>query len=282
MKKSTSSIYDLATTPFQKELLNACFDNLKDQNNRLRFNNFAYSIRELSRHFLNTLAPKEDVVLCSWFTDESGKGKITRGQKIKYAIAGGLSDNDIDDLIGLDILDEAKKDVLDSIELLNKFTHINEDTYDISDSEIARNSTLVIKAFENFANRIIECRESVIEKLESQISQEVVEKAMWEISDEIDILATHHNIEEIIIDNYKVSCISSDKILIEVLGDLEVRLQWGSDGDLRRGDGHELYDNFPFNSTLSITIANGLEKAEFKVEEYKVDTDKWYEYDKNF
>ena len=64
MKKSTSSIYDLATTPFQQELLNACFDNLKDQNNRLRFNNFAYSIRELSRHFLNTLATKEDVVLC--------------------------------------------------------------------------------------------------------------------------------------------------------------------------------------------------------------------------
>lgn len=96
------------------------------------------------------------------------------------------------------------------------------------------------------------------------------------------IIITHHNIEEIIIDNYKVSCISSDKILIEVLGDLEVRLQWGSDGDLRRGDGHELYDDFPFNSTLSITIANGLEKVEIKVEEYKVDTDKWYEYDKNF
>lgn len=282
MKEYISSIHDLATTPFQQGLLKACFDNLKDQNNRLRFNNFAYSIRELSRHFLNTLAPEKDVVLCSWFTNESGKGKITRGQKIKYAIVGGLSDNDIDDLIGIDILEEAKKDVLDSIELLNKFTHINEDTYDISDSEIARNSTLVIKAFENFANRIIECRESVIEKLESQISQEVVIKAMWEISNEIDILATHHNIEEIIIDNYKVSCISSDKILIEVLGDLEVRLQWGSDGDLRRGDGHELYDDFPFNSTLSITIANGLEKAEIKVEEYKVDTDKWYEYDKNF
>ena len=119
-------------------------------------------------------------------------------------------------------------------------------------------------------------------ELKGRYNPEVVEKAMWEISDEIDILATHHNIEEIIIDNYKVSCISSDKILIEVLGDLEVRLQWGSDGDLRRGDGHELYDDFPFNSTLSITIANGLEKAEIKVEEYKVDTDKWYEYDKNF
>ncbi len=51
---------------------------------------------------------------------------------------------------------------------------------------------------------------------------------------------------------------------------------------MRRGDGHELYDDFPFNSTLSITIANGLEKVEIKVEEYKVDTDKWYEYDKNF
>ena len=159
---------------------------------------------------------------------------------------------------------------------MNKFTHINEDTYNISDREIERNSTLVTKAFENFANRIIECRENVIGKLESQISQEVVEKAMWEISDEIDILATHHNIEEINIENYNVSCISSDKILIEVLGDLEVRLQWGSDGDLRRGDGHELYNDFPFSSVLSIAITNGLEKAEIKAENYNVNTDKWY------
>lgn len=75
----------------------------------MRFNNFAYSIRELSRHFLNTLAPEEDLVLCSWYTAEPEKGKITRGQTIKYAIAGGLLDNDIDDLIGLGILDEAKK-----------------------------------------------------------------------------------------------------------------------------------------------------------------------------
>lgn len=70
---------------------------------------------------------------------------------------------------------------------MKRFTHINEDTYDIPDSEIDKNLTHVIKAFENFANRIIECRESVIKKLESKISREVVRKAMWEISDEIDI-----------------------------------------------------------------------------------------------
>ena len=50
--KTTGTICDLVTTSFQKSLLEDCFDNLKDKNNRLRFNNFAYSIRELSRHFL--------------------------------------------------------------------------------------------------------------------------------------------------------------------------------------------------------------------------------------
>ena len=277
MVKRTGTICDLVTTSFQKSLLEACFDNLKDKNNRLRFNNFAYSIRELSRHFLDTLAPERDVVLCLWFLEESGKGMVTRRQKIKYAITGGLSDNEIDDLIGLETLSKVTKEILDSIDLLNKFTHINQETYNISDSEIDKNSTLVIKAFENFANRIIECRESIIEKLESKISQEVVEKAMWEISDEVDILATHHSIEEINIRNYKVLCISSNKILIKVLGDLEVRLQWGSDKDLSYGEGCELYEDFPFSSVLSFTINEDLEKTEVMVEDYKVDTDKWYE-----
>ena len=235
MVKTTGTICDLVTTSFQKSLLEDCFDNLKDKNNRLRFNNFAYSIRELSRHFLDTLAPERDVVLCLWFLDESRKGMVTRRQKIKYAITGGLSDSEIDE-----------------------------------------KSTLVIKAFENFANRIIECRESIIEKLESKISREIVEKAMWEISDKIDILATHHNIEEINIRNYNVLCISSNKILIKVLGDLEVRLQWGSDKDLSYGDGCELYEDFPFSSVLSFTINEDLEKTKIMVEDYEVYTDKWY------
>lgn len=46
----------LIKTQFEQELCEAAFDNLQTKS-KLRFNNFAYSIRELSRHILHRLAP---------------------------------------------------------------------------------------------------------------------------------------------------------------------------------------------------------------------------------
>lgn len=45
----------LLSTQFEIDLLEALITNLKDKSNKLRLNNFAYSIRELSRHFLHSL-----------------------------------------------------------------------------------------------------------------------------------------------------------------------------------------------------------------------------------
>jgi len=42
---------------FEQELYASAFQNLANLNNKLRFNNFAYAIRELIRHILNRLAP---------------------------------------------------------------------------------------------------------------------------------------------------------------------------------------------------------------------------------
>ena len=55
---------------FEKRLISSCLKNLLDTNNELRFNNFAYSIRELSRHILHRLAPDEKVLNCSWYSNQ--------------------------------------------------------------------------------------------------------------------------------------------------------------------------------------------------------------------
>ena len=47
---------------FEQDLHASAFQNLADLNNKLRFNNFAYAIRELMRHVLNRLAPTESVI----------------------------------------------------------------------------------------------------------------------------------------------------------------------------------------------------------------------------
>lgn len=42
---------------FEHDLFDAALYNLNDVHNKLRFNNFAYSLRELTRHILARLAP---------------------------------------------------------------------------------------------------------------------------------------------------------------------------------------------------------------------------------
>lgn len=56
----------LVKTKFEHDLCDAAFDNLQTKS-KLRSNNFAYSIRELSRHILHRLAPSDDVQRCSWY-----------------------------------------------------------------------------------------------------------------------------------------------------------------------------------------------------------------------
>lgn len=276
--KSIKTLEGIVSNDFERNLLHTCFKNLQS-NNELRFNNFAYSIRELSRHFLHSLSPDEEVKNCKWYTNEANDiNVITRAERIKYAIQGGLTDDFLDrEIVEINYINVLKKKIIKSIDLLNKYTHINENTFDIDKTEIDTKSQQVIEAFEKFAETIKECRKIIIQSLENKISDQVIEKAMWDVIDEIDILSTHHTIEEIHVERHIVTKLESDQIYIEASGRMGVTLQYGSNGDLKRGDGLELDESFPFTSRVNVKLAKKLDKSTVTIESYNVDTQSWYE-----
>ena len=65
---------------------------LKDLDNPLRVNFFSTAMRILYEHTMDRLSPRDEVVKTSWFKPETEDGKPTRGQRIKFAIHGGLSE----------------------------------------------------------------------------------------------------------------------------------------------------------------------------------------------
>src|ERR1700722_5327029 len=88
---------------FEAELFEAALKNLNDHANPLRFNNFAYSVRETVRHVLKRLAPDYEVLRCHWYKNETGKQDgITRKQRAYFAVQGGLSDEYVKTSLGLD------------------------------------------------------------------------------------------------------------------------------------------------------------------------------------
>lgn len=278
-KEELLQIKKLLKTDFEKNLFEASLRNLKDKKNKIRFNNFAYSIRELSRHFLHNLAPNDEVENCQWYKNETGeKGKISRGERIKYAIQGGLTDKFVnDELIGIATINRRKKEIKDSVEILNKYTHINPKTFDISRKDIKIFKNQILEAFKKFAETIEETHDLIISEIDAKIHDEFITQSIYEVIDSVDILATHHNIEEISPSGYYISKIESKSIKIETDGFVSVRLQWGSNSDLKNDIGAEMNTSFPFNCDIDVEINKSLENAVIEIENFYVDTSSWYE-----
>lgn len=166
MKEFEERISKYLKIEFEKQLCEAAFTNLIDKSNKLRFNNFAYSIRELTRHILKRLAPDKEVLHSSWYKSLilDRKNGITRSQRIQYAIQGGISDSYVEEVLEIDKTD-LQKSWKEGINRLSKFTHVNPNTFDIEDDEVNGYVSEVVDVFEALFGLIEQARK----KLESAL-----------------------------------------------------------------------------------------------------------------
>ncbi len=174
MNKS-EKIKTLLSNQFELELFEASLASLNDRGNKLRYNNFAYSMRELSRHFLHNLAPEDRIINCIWFKPETPDGKPSRNQRVKYAIQGGI-DDELLKKWGFDVeeLGEVIKDVKDSINTLSKYTHINPEVFDIDEYEVERKSQEVLFSFIALVETIENYREELKQFLDGHIDNHMI------------------------------------------------------------------------------------------------------------
>lgn len=270
----------LIKTQFEQELCEAAFDNLQTKS-KLRSNNFAYSIRELSRHILHRLSPSDDVQRCSWYKptkNEKGEIVITRADRINYAIYGGFDNNALSTMGLNGYIDNARKNLLASIDSLSKYTHINKDTFDVSDSETSELVNNVIGSFNGFVDCMNDIRQQVVACLEAEINQEILSATIYETYSDIDILSTHSSIENYCIDSITVDDITSQEVVLKVSGSVDVRLQYGSDGDQRRGDGYVTNMDIPYEASVSADIKASLKKFHLNGNiQFDFDTNPYYE-----
>ena len=262
---------------FEKELLISSFHSLEDANNKLRFNNFSYAIRELSRHLLHRLAPDEEVIKCQWFKNETNEAnKISRGERIKYAIQGGIPDNYADEF--LDIATK-KTNLVETIKNLNKYTHIEEHTFNISDDKLEELLNEVTDNFEAFSSEIAFCRHNVMEVLETKLYDIILEYSTFEYLDALAELSTHFSVDETHVNDVRITSINSEYVEITIEGTLEIVQQWGSNADVRNDDGLTGESSFPFKSTLNLPITEDFPHEEIELINFEIDTDEWHQYD---
>lgn len=272
MDELKRNILPYLETSFEKDLLEAALKNLEDGKNKLRLNNFAYAARELTRHYLKRLAPDAEVLNAPWFkpNDPKKPKAITREQRIKYAIQGYLSDDFRENVLKID-LNEVSKNLRTSIDDLSKYTHIEPETFDVDITTVTDVSYNIMEDTLRFFMTINEAQLRVGYAIDACIDEEMVSQFYYETHDEIDILATHHEVLGYLVTSLTQLAKDDGTITMKADGFVSVRLQYGSDGDMRRGDGYETKIKLPFTSTFVANYKN--QDGDIHIESAKVDVD---------
>lgn len=266
---------------FELKLYAAARQNLADTENPLRLNNFAYAMRELVRHMLDRLAPSKSVLACSWYKNEANRPEgITRRQRAYYAVQGGLSDEYVELTLGLRA-HEIHQALIKAIDGLSKLTHIQPNTFDISDNQVDALTEKTELAVADLLETIAACRKKIADALWGQIDEAVVFEVIQETIGGIDEICSHHSIDEVYVGEVFVCDITHDRVILKAAGTIATELQWGSNSDVRNDMGAVISDSFPFECILSSPVSD-MDEIGVEPDSLQVDTSKWHERDEEW
>jgi hypothetical protein len=113
-----------------------------------------------------------------------------------------------------------------------------------------------------------------LDAISQELDDAAVDALITDTILEVDELATHHSVDEVYVDHTSVQSIGAHFITYRATGTVAITLQWGSNSDLRRGDGAEAGLSFPFRCDIQVPLDDPLEVAAGEAE-YVVDVSSW-------
>lgn len=268
----------IAPDDFVRKGLASAAEILRNRALPLRLNLFAASVRMLLEHVMGPLAPTDQVEACSWYKPFEKEKKPIRAQRIQYWLQGGLSDDFLSETLNLEPA-EMRKELLAAFNELSKHVHGRVDT--VVDDPAAQDAEAagIIDAIENLLTTYHDCRSELIEPLVDELDEGAMDALLSETILSVDELASHHSIDSIDIEATEVVSIGAREVRYAARGTVDVTLQFGSNGDLRREDGAELDENFPFSVTFDVPIDDPRDLARAEIIS-GVDTSAWYGHDR--
>lgn len=274
-----NNLKKLLSDSFDKELVDYAFRNLEDKTNSIRLNNFSYVLRELLSRILDREAPHKDVSKSPWFKSmiKWDKAKATKEQQMQYMMLDKFPNDFVNQVLKINTKDAAEylNGILKS---MNAYTHISPKTTNYSDVDIERKVGKVCELFTNLFGLISKIQSKIYNGVEKRIDRELLEKMYMETFDEIDILSTHSTIEEYSIQDLNIEKITDRDLKCDVEGIVTVRLQYGSNYDIRNDNGYEADMSFSFNSSFTCTLTEeGIENYVIEQDSINVDTSSFYE-----
>lgn len=261
--------------PHLPTILKGVLRSIKETQNPLRHANAANGLRELLREVFESLSPDDDIKDCYWFVpDPSSKNGITRKHRILYGIHGYVG-NALFPKHFTKQVNSLVKRIVQQTNGLQKLTHINKQSLGIPPTESDRLLSSTLRSYLRLLETIEKAKEVTLEELSMILSEELDQIFINDVFDKLDILSTHTRpqcAEDVTV---TIEDIDKDVIYFSGYGSILCQLQYGSDGDVARGDGLEFSSNFPF--TFSGSASTDLSEIDVDHHSIDVDTDSFYE-----
>lgn len=252
--KNLEELRPLLLTDFQRDLFDASLLSLIAADNPLRLTNFSAGFRELVRHVLCHLAPDDEIKLCSWYTPEQNSSTgVTRAHRVSFFIHGGIAPEFAEEMLNIDVLGE-RKSLIKAVDALSKFTHVNPETFNPAAGDVYAFATSACHALSGLLKAANDARAELVDAVSEYVDDEIVYAVMSETVMAVDDIASHHSIEEVDFSGVEVVRIGAKYIEFIASGTLGVELQWGSNSDLRRGDGALMRESFPLTLRLTSSV----------------------------
>lgn len=269
---------------FEKKLFLSTLNNLSDKGNPVRFNNFAYCMREIITIILSNYSSDEEILKCSWYKNETNKKNgITRVQRVKYAIHGGLEITKVYELLYIEDYEDEPNELEEALTTfsklfreLNEHTHLREKRFDIGDNLCEELASKVLNIVSQILTLIESLRKEVIYRLEEDINDTVIDEFISNTFEDIDILSTHSRVDYSEMDSYSVFNITSKHVIISGYGIAHCELQYGSGADMRNGIGASIDSSFPYSFNIEADV-NNLSNLSLSESGIDIDTSSWYE-----
>lgn len=255
--------------------LEAAIASFRDASNPARFANTGNLLRELHREFLADVAPDDQVKQAPWFVSEpTSKTGVTRRHRIEFAIFRNLRKSDFPASFA-EQADGIAVQLLKEIDKLSGYTHVTEGVLKKEMSDAGPVFASVMQAFLMLISAVESARILVEEDVTAEIQPHLDELFTQDFFDELDILSSHTRPQGAC--DIEITKITFDETAIqfEGSGGVECDLQWGSDGDVRRGDGAESSATFPFTFSGRASIGD-ISTIEIDRNSISIDTSSFY------
>jgi Predicted pPIWI-associating nuclease len=258
------------TDQFSRDLLKGALAALSQENVATRAQHFSVSMRDLSDHMLEQLAPDDEAIKrCAWYEQHPRLDGPTRRQRALYASRGGLTDAFLKDDLALDPK-EFHAEFGPAFRELNNRTHLKPDTIVTDPAELEALANETITALLEIFDATEEVRSEIVDRVGKHLYDEAIGAFINERIESLDLIAGQYETEGVLYDEMRVLSIDADMIRYEITGSVDVTLHCGSGSDAAT-----IKENFPFTCTTAASTAAPL-KLLSEHTDMMVDTSSWH------